>query len=1010
MRALPHALCIVAVCTMAASTAHADEPSWRGQVVVGVEVVGAARRTTPARQIGIPIGAPLTRQLLRSTTQRLLRSGQWSNVQFDVVVGSDGARVLVSLVPRLVLLRADIRGNEEFDDSEVRRTLRVDAGSEIQTRDLTELRTRLIAAYAGHGFEQTSAEFTLRETDDPSRKLLVVTIVEGPPTEISEILFEGDAPPRATGLRRAMGVSTGDRLDREDVEGATREGEARLRERGYFESRIRLLGVEASGEGARVRYALHLGPRYAIRVSGHGAISRDEIVEVARLFEERLSQSQLTPMGLRVQDLIQRYGYPDAQVEVLPVRPNEPPPGIDALVLIRIDPKERLEVTHRSFPGARHFDQSFLEEQVSAFLEEAIDLDSPFDPVDTHDVNRLFIDDAHPRDDAEPFDVNPVTTWYEPAYESAAEHVRELYRAAGFLAAEVGPARLERTGDGHAVVRLPVLEGPRAYLHSVSLEGNEALTDREVLEASELGRGQPFSYLALERAKDRITRAYQERGYYYATVEANVRFSGDRTRAEILLQVTERFEVRIRGLRVEGADETSERLIRRVAALDDGELLTPSALRRAQERLLELGIFSGVSATPIEPDLPARTKEISLVLSERKTQYLDFRIGVSTAQGARFGVEYGFRNIRGLALEVSLRAQLGYQFFFLDDTLEQRFDALSLRDRLERRVVLTLAAPYIGIPDVRASLSLGNLRENERNFGLDANTIDLSFAWRPKRSLSFSVGGGVENNQVEVLGAESYDEILQNTTDPRLRTLLRVPEGESTLVAARLSATIDQRDNPFTPTSGFFATGTAEWAKTVRASTVERAGMVETYQSHHLRLLLSASGYLPLGRGVVFATQLRIGRVVHLQQDSLTYPNRKFFLGGVDTIRGYLQDALVPQDIADEICDPSSASCALPEDFNVNAVVQGGDVFMVLRGELRFPIFGSLRGGAFFDLGNSWVDAGELNPVRLRPTAGFGLRISTPVGPIAFDYGFLLARRRFLQEPVGSFHFSIGLF
>ena len=47
---------------------------------------------------------------------------------------------------------------------------------------------------------------------------------------------------------------------------------------------------------------------------------------------------------------------------------------------------------------------------------------------------------------------------------------------------------------------------------------------------------------------------------------------------------------------------------------------------------------------------------------------------------------------------------------------------------------------------------------------------------------------------------------------------------------------------------------------------------------------------------------------------------------------------------------------------------------------------------------------------RLRPTTGFGLRMSTPVGPIALDYGFILLRREELGEPIGSLHFSIGLF
>ena len=83
---------------------------------------------------------------------------------------------------------------------------------------------------------------------------------------------------------------------------------------------------------------------------------------------------------------------------------------------------------------------------------------------------------------------------------------------------------------------------------------------------------------------------------------------------------------------------------------------------------------------------------------------------------------------------------------------------------------------------------------------------------------------------------------------------------------------------------------------------------------------------------------------------------------------------------------------------------------MVLRGEFRFPIVGDLSGGLFVDLGNLWIEP-PLNPLDLRPTAGFGLRFGTPVGPIAFDLGFLLAPRDDLgEETFGSFHFSIGLF
>ena len=90
--------------------------------------------------------------------------------------------------------------------------------------------------------------------------------------------------------------------------------------------------------------------------------------------------------------------------------------------------------------------------------------------------------------------------------------------------------------------------------------------------------------------------------------------------------------------------------------------------------------------------------------------------------------------------------------------------------------------------------------------------------------------------------------------------------------------------------------------------------------------------------------------------------------------------------------------------------MRAGDAFVLVRGELRFPLYGQLGAGLFADIGNLWADASNMNPLDLRPTAGAGLRLNTPVGPIAVDYGVVLKRRRYLDEPFGTLQFSIGLF
>jgi outer membrane translocation and assembly module TamA len=60
----------------------------------------------------------------------------------------------------------------------------------------------------------------------------------------------------------------------------------------------------------------------------------------------------------------------------------------------------------------------------------------------------------------------------------------------------------------------------------------------------------------------------------------------------------------------------------------------------------------------------------------------------------------------------------------------------------------------------------------------------------------------------------------------------------------------------------------------------------------------------------------------------------------------------------------------------------------------------------FFDMGDVWQRAGELNPLQLKFTTGLGLRYNTPVGPLRVDYGVKLSRQT--GESRGEIHFSVG--
>ena len=559
---------------------------------------------------------------------------------------------------------------------------------------------------------------------------------------------------------------------------------------------------------------------------------------------------------------------------------------------------------------------------------------------------------------------------------------------------------------------LPVFEGARTLLFGVSLRGNTVLGDRALLEVARLRRGEPFSYLGLEEAIGRMTEAYRERGHLYARIDPDVRFSQDRERAEVVLDVVERFEVHVGAVQVEGNERTSEGLIRDSLRFVEGALLRPSAIQASQEALMALGVFSSVTIQPADPELPERVKPVTVTVRERLPQYFDFQLGISTGQGLRSSFEYGYRNLFGYALGITARAQLGLQFFFQDDELEQNISGLPLQDRLERRITLTLALPHIpNVDNVRSTLDVVHLRDNQRAFGLDKNGVALSFNWRPITRLSFTLSGELENNIVQLFGDRaSIDEILEMAMgNPQITRLLRVPEGNSIVVSSRLGAALDQRDSPFVPTEGWFSSASVEWVRTLETDTQDD---MDPFFSHFFKLTGTLNGYVPIGE-IVLAGQVRVGGIVHIEGGSRTYPNRQFFLGGVDTMRGFNQDQMQPQDLAEfQLQNPEART---------GTVLQGGDFFYLVRAEIRFPLFESLQGAVFGDLGNHWADPGSIGgtcPTGLtaeqclffRPTAGLGLRLATPVGPLALDYGFNVLRRESLNEPFGAFHFSIGVF
>jgi outer membrane protein insertion porin family len=135
---------------------------------------------------------------------------------------------------------------------------------------------------------------------------------------------------------------------------------------------------------------------------------------------------------------------------------------------------------------------------------------------------------------------------------------------------------------------------------------------------------------------------------------------------------------------------------------------------------------------------------------------------------------------------------------------------------------------------------------------------------------------------------------------------------------------------------------------------------------------------------------LRGGAMQKLNADQTIPRDKRFFLGGAGSMRGFREDYV-----------------GTPSTF-INSRPIGGTIFVNYLAEIMIPVFEKFYVALFSDGGNVYADSADFSPSDLRHSAGAGIRYVTPIGPVKLDYGIILDREE--GENFGSIHFSLGVF
>jgi len=1004
------------------------DPALQGPVV-SVRIEPPLSGESPWTRTGLAPGSPFSPAAAREALRVALASGTFAEAQVSARAVAGGVALILRGERRYRLRSVSLVGVARRSLDEVQQDLSLRSSTFVTEASVAVALRRVEISYHDAGYPQARAIPTWRETDDPGTRVLRVEIEEGAPVRVASVRVEGAPEALVAALRDTLAMPVGSIADPRRTRAAVDPLRESLRRAGYLQAQVEVTTsapTDPTAPASEVRVMVVPGPRYRVLWQGVRSFDTDALTAALHLDEERnFDGATLSAVLSRVREYYQRRGFLDATSQAVTV------PDGDGQRALRITVHEGLQafVGAVTFPGAQAFTERDLRSTVTNYLEGEL-------PASPRPYTTGRLDRAH--------------TYAPEAWTEAARRIVLRYQERGYLDARVAAPVLRRVpdprgpravppsddvGEVRAVprsdtleVELRVTEGRQTFVEELVFEGNRAQASAALARVGALSLGIPMSHRAIDESRVRLTDHYRELGYAFAQVELEVERSPDHSRARVRVRVREGPRVRIASIVIRNVGSTPDGVVRTRLMLREGGWFTQSALRTSQRRLSELGIFSGVNIALEDPELEAPLKAVVVQLTERPPQSLELRGGFTTGQGLRAGFEYQHLNVLDRAISFTLRAQGGVLIPIPGLTPEFPPEAQpTFSQLLNWRVTASIGVGYVPFLGYGwgSAVDVSTVRVLQPPFyALTTNGIGLSILNRSLPGTAFTFTGEIQNVNTTLFGARSIEGLIAGFVDRCLQSnpsvsscttqrdtlrqqLLRTKDGDSLLGALRLGAALDRRDSAFNPTRGYYLGATAELLRVLSISEQDN-NLART----SLHLSARATRYTRItSGGMVLVTSLRVGRNVTLfGTQPNTHPSRLFWLGGADSMRGWLQNQMIPQDVAD------SALTLSQNDRDRRLLgANGSEFFWNIVVDLRVPLGICVTSGVclalglFVDVGNLWSRPPSLDDLyRARFSPGFGLRTTSPFGIISLDVGFNPLYRAYIQEQFWALQFSLG--
>jgi outer membrane protein insertion porin family len=583
--------------------------------------------------------------------------------------------------------------------------------------------------------------------------------------------------------------------------------------------------------------------------------------------------------------------------------------------------------------------------------------------------------------------------WDKENWGEDSENVKKFYMNRGYKDVVVGEPKVEMVARHpqattqkkkrfRMLVRIPVEEGNRFRMGSLSLKGVSVLKADALTKLYETKPGKVYKYNRVEQGSEAVRNLYNGLGYIHAYTDQDLKARKDEPDVvDVVVNVFEGERYRLGRLEFAGNTKTQDKVLRREFRLAEGDWMNLTVFRRSVFKVNQLGYFK-LKEDPLKLDFDQEKKTVNVIVKGEEVGRTDIQFGAGYSELDRLFAQFMFntRNFMGRGETLGVSAQVG---------------------RTGNLYSLSFSEPYfldrrqsIGASIYKQKIDLGDYYSESQQYLRESKGGTIFWGAGLGDFDQFSLVYGFEDVYAEYNTVRGFP-AGQGPVIPRRRPLptpsddladdkLYIQKYSGITSSFTPSYGYDSRDDPFDPSRGLSL-----------FSRLRFAGGFLGGDFYYWRPEIGVAWFKPIRRRFIFAANFEGGLIKPFSGREIPVYDR-YRMGGERSLRGIQYLSVLPR--------------TKDGDYFTDAygVEVGGDRYVQLNLEYQIKLGGPLKFIFFSDAGNTWHEKQGWELSLMRYTAGAELRVFLPIfqAPLRFIYGINL--KPFKGEDKSDFQFSIG--